>query len=102
MAGVAVGTADALIKKISMAGDFWSAVKSPWMLLVLLLYFLQIGFFIYVFTHDWKLGVVGNLQMLAFSLTAVAAGFLIFKESLSAIQMAGIGLAIVAVFLINR
>jgi drug/metabolite transporter (DMT)-like permease len=101
IAGVAVGIADALIKKTSLSENFWMAFKNPWMVAIILLYVVQIGFFIYVFVHHWKLGIVGNLQMLFYSLTAVLIGYLIFKESLSVTQIIGIGLAIVAVFLIN-
>ena len=101
-AGVAVGLSDAIIKKIAVAENFWLAFKNPWMIIVALFYFLQIALFIYAFTHHWKLGIAGNLQMIFYSITMVLIGFFLFKENLSLIQMVGIGLSIVAIFLINH
>jgi drug/metabolite transporter (DMT)-like permease len=101
-AGVSVGLADALIKKIAVTENAWAVFKNPWMMVIILLYLFQIVFFIYVFKHNWKLGIAGNAQMLFYSMTVVISGFFIFKESISIIQMAGIVLAIIAVFLINQ
>lgn len=101
LAGIAVGIADALIKKTALKGSLWLALKSPWMLIILLLYFIQVVFFVYVFTHGWKLGVVGNAQMVFYSITVVLTGILIFGETLSLTQGIGIGLALVAVVLMN-
>ena len=100
-AGIAVGIADALIKKVSVSQNFWLSFKNPWMILVALFYFLQIAFFIYAFMHHWKLGIAGNLQMVFYSITMVSIGFFVFQETLSLVQIFGIGLAIIAVFLIN-
>lgn len=101
LAGIAVGVADALIKKASVSGDFFAAFKNPWMGGVILLYLLQILFFIYVFSHGWNLSVVGNLQMVFYSLSVVGIGILLFGETLSLAQGAGIVLALVGVILIN-
>lgn len=101
LAGIAVGIADVFIKKAAVSGSFVSALKSPLMIAVLFLYLIQIIFFLYVFIHGWKLGILGNIQMLFYSITVVLSGFLIFGETLSLIQMAGVILALVAVILMN-
>lgn len=101
LAGTAVGVADAIIKKTAVSGNFISALKNPLIIVVLLLYLVQIIFFLYVFMHGWKLGILGNVQMLFYSITVVLSGFLIFGETLSLVQMAGVALALVAVILMN-
>ncbi len=101
LAGFAVGVADALIKKASEQGGFVEAIKSGWMLPILLLYLAQVVFFIYVFVNRWQLGVVGIFQMAVYAITVLALGFFMFKESPSAIQLAGMALALVGVFLMN-
>ncbi|HLN18599.1 MAG TPA: hypothetical protein VK255_00325 [Patescibacteria group bacterium] len=102
LAGVSVASADVLIKKVSLVGSFWAAFKNPLVIAIVIFYLAQIGFFVYVFMHHWKLGVVGNLQMLFYSLSVVLMGYFFFKEDLSLIQAVGIGLALIAVFLINK
>src|SRR3972149_6445036 len=99
LAAIAVAIADALIKKTSLSGSFLLAIKSPWMIAVIGLYLLQIFFFIYVFMNNWDLGIVGNLQMVFFSLSVILLGFFAFGETLSTIQFLGIGLALVGVIL---
>ena len=99
LAGLAVAIADALIKKTSVQGDLWLAFKNPWMVAVVTLYILQILFFVYVFMNDWQLGIVGNLQMVVYSLTVVITGLLFFGETISLIQGIGIILALVSVVL---
>jgi EamA domain-containing membrane protein RarD len=96
-AGASVAVADSLIKKVVISGNFWQAVRNPIMLIVLLLYLFQIFFLFYLFSHNWKLGIVGNLQMVFYSLIVVLVGFIVFGESLSAFQLAGIGLAVAAI-----
>ena len=101
LAAIAVAIADTLIKKASLSGSFLMAIKSPWMIAVILLYLAQIFFFIYVFMNNWDLGIVGNLQMVFFSLSVILLGFLVFGETLTALQFLGIGLALVGVILMN-
>lgn len=101
LAGTAVGIADALIKKTTVSGNFTSALKNPWMIAIILLYVVQILFFWYVFINGWKLGIVGNIQMLFYSMTVVLSGFLIFGETLSMVQGTGIVFALVAVVLMS-
>jgi len=101
LAGIAVAIADALIKKTTLTGGFWSALKSPLMITIILLYIAQIIFFIYVFMNDWNLGVVGNLQMVFYSIGVVSIGIFFFGESLSLLQGIGIVFALIGVVLLN-
>lgn len=101
LAGISVAVADVLIKKAAITGGFWFVMKSPWMISILLLYFAQIVFFAYVFTHKWNLGIVGNLQMAFYSITVVLSGTLLFGENISPIQGIGIFLTLIGVILMN-
>ncbi len=101
LAGVSVGVADVLIKKVALTGSFWSIFKNPLMIVILLLYVAQIAFFVHVFRYQWKLGIVGNIQMVFYSLTMILLGLIIFGEKISLAQGAGIGLALIGVILMN-
>ena len=101
LAGLAVAVADALIKKTAVSGSFSSAIKNPLMFFILLLYLAQVLFFIYVFIHKWDLGIVGNLQMVFYSLGVIIIGVLGFGETLSSTQIAGIVLALIGATLMN-
>ena len=101
LAGISVAIADVFIKKIAISGGFWLVMKSPWMIAILLLYFAQIVFFAYVFTHEWNLGIAGNLQMAFYSITVVLSGILIFGQNISSIQGIGILLTLIGVILMN-
>ena len=101
LAGISVAVADALIKKISVSSDLLSAFKDPIMLVVLLLYLLQVLFFVYVFSNGWNLGIVGNLQMVFYSIGVVTFGLLFFGESITLVQGVGIVLALIGVILMN-
>ena len=99
--GVSVGVADALIKKLALAGNFSSALRNPLSLAILALYALQIALFVYVFRQQWKLGIAGNVQMVFYSLTIVILGIIFFREHISLIQGLGIGLALAGVALMS-
>lgn len=99
VAAVAVG--DVFLKKASLAGDFTRAVGSPWMLFAVVLYLYQILFFTYVFVAGWRLSIVGMLQTVLYALIVLGAGVFYFKESLSAAQGLGMGLAFAGVLLMN-
>lgn len=101
LVGASVGVADALIKKLALAESFWDAVKNPLSLAILALYALQIALFAYIFKHQWKLGIAGNVQMVFYSLTVVILGFVLFKEQITLIQGMGIGLALAGVVLMS-
>lgn len=53
LAGISVAVADAVIKKIAVSEGFWLAFRNPWMIAVLLLYLVQMLFFLYVFVNRW-------------------------------------------------
>ena len=93
--------ADAFIKKVSLQGSFTTAFLDPWMLLAYALYFLQIILAIIVFTHKGELAIYANLYVVFYSLLGVIVGVLVFKESLSALQIVGGILAIIAAILLN-
>ncbi len=97
LAGLTVAIADALIKKSSLEGNFWLALKNPWMLLVVALHISQILLFIFVFTNRRELGIVGNIRMVLYAVTTVTIGFLFFGEKLSWLQMAGIAPGLIGV-----
>ena len=101
LAGVAIAIADVFIKKAAITGNFWLALKNPLMIWALILYSIQVFFLAYVFVHNWKLGIAGNLQIVFYSITVVLAGLLIFGETLSWIKITGVGLALLSVLLMN-
>ncbi len=101
LAGIAVAIADGIIKKTAIGVSFPDALKNPLMIGVVFLYLVQIAFFTYVFVNDWQLGVVGVLQMVAYSTFVIITGVFIFKESFTVTQYLGFILAISGAVLIN-
>jgi multidrug transporter EmrE-like cation transporter len=97
-----IGVADALIKKIAAAPSFAQALRDPWMLAILFLYFLQVVIIVYIFTRKGDLLIYGNIFIIFYSVTTVLLGLLIFKENLSLVKIIGIILALAGAFLINR
>jgi drug/metabolite transporter (DMT)-like permease len=65
------------------------------------LYLLQIGFFTYAFVSGWPLSHIGALQTALYALIVLAAGILLYRETVAPIQVAGIVLAVIGVVLIN-
>jgi len=101
LAGLTVGVADALIKKASLTEGLLATFKDPLMLIIIPLYIAQVLFFIYVFKHNWSVGIAGNVQIVFYSLTVIISGFLIFGEKISPIQGVGVGLALTGIILMN-
>jgi multidrug transporter EmrE-like cation transporter len=101
LAGIVVAIADGMIKKTAIGSSFTDALKNPLMIGVVFLYLLQIAFFTYVFVNGWQLGVVGVLQMVAYSAFVILTGILVFKESFTVTQYLGFVLAVGGVILIN-
>ncbi|MCR4325325.1 MAG: hypothetical protein NUV59_00780 [Patescibacteria group bacterium] len=97
-----IAIADGLIKKASASGSLLSAVLNPWMLLILLLYFVQILLAVYVFIHKGDIAIYANIFIVFYSVLMVAIGLIAFGERLSAVQSLGIVLALVGAVLINR
>lgn len=101
LAGVSIGVADFLIKKLAIAGNFWSELKSPLVIAIAILYIIQIAFLLYLFRNQGKIGIIGNLEMVFYSLTVVILGLTVFGEKLSIIQGVGILLALIGAILMS-
>ena len=101
LAGIAVAIADGMIKKAAVGTSFTDALENPLMIAVVALYIVQILFFTYVFVNGWQLGVVGVLQMVAYSAFVILTGVFIFKESFTTTQYIGFVLAVGGAVLIN-
>ena len=97
----AVAIADVFIKKTQTAGNFGKAITSPWMLCAIVLYLFQILFFAYLFFYGAKLINVGIMQTVLYAIIVLIAGIFLFKETLSGVQILGVILALVGVFLLN-
>jgi len=101
LAVVAVAVADVLLKKAAAQGNLKDALSSPWLLGAVILYFIQIGLFIIAFVADWKLSIIGALQTAFYALIVLAAGVLLYNESLTRMQVIRILMTIGGVVLIN-
>ena len=96
-----IAIADGLIKKTSASGTLLSVVLNPWMVLILVLYFIQILLAAYVFIHKGELAVYGNIFIVFYSILMVLIGIIAFGEHLSLWQGIGIVLALAGAVLIN-
>jgi drug/metabolite transporter (DMT)-like permease len=101
LAVIAVAIADVLLKKAAGQGNLKAALSSPWLLCAIGLYLFQIGFFIIAFHAGWKLSIIGALQTALYAVIVLAAGVLLYHESLTRLQVVGILLAFGGVVLIN-
>ncbi len=98
----AVAIADIFLKQASSHGaSLLEAIKSPWMIGAVVLYLFQIFFFTYLFVSGAQLINIGVLQTVLYAVIVLLAGFLIFHESLSTLQIIGAALALVGVILVN-
>jgi len=98
---VAIIVADSFLKKISTGQSFLNIIKDPWMILVLLLYLIQIFFVIFLFIFKIDLAIYSNLFIIFYGIFGVVIGLICFKESLSPIQMCGIGLGLIGAVMMN-
>ena len=102
LAVAAVALADVCLKKAAQSGGTLAqAFLSPWMALAIGLYLFQIFFFTYLFVAGWQLSIIGNLQTVFYALVVLSFGVFYFHETLTAVQVAGICLALIEVYLIN-
>ena len=101
VAVIAVAVADVLLKKATMNGSVEHALRSPWLWGAVGLYLLQIGFFTYAFVAGWPLSHVGALQTTLYALIVFGAGVLLYRETVTLVQLAGILLAVVGVVLMS-
>ena len=98
---IAVAVADVFLKKAAVHANWSRALQSPWLVGAVLLYLYQILFFTYVFVTGGELSFVGTLQTAFYALIVVGAGVVIFQETLSSLQIAGVVLAVLSSVLIN-
>ena len=101
LAVIAVAIADVLLKRAASQGNLKAVLSSPWLLCAVGLYLFQIAFFIIAFHTGWKLSTIGALQTALYGLIVLAAGVLLYHESLTRLQVLGNLLAIGGVVLIN-
>jgi drug/metabolite transporter (DMT)-like permease len=101
LAVIAVAVADVLLKRAAIQGGWAQALRSPWLWGAVGLYLLQIGCFTYAFIAGWKLSLIGALQTALYALIVLAAGVLLYRETLTPVQAVGMLLAIGGVVLIN-
>jgi drug/metabolite transporter (DMT)-like permease len=97
----ALAIADVILKKAQATGSIIKAITSPWMLGVIILYLFQIFIFTYLFVSGAKLIPVGIIQTVLYAIIILLAGIFIYGETLSGIQMAGVILSLLGVFLLN-
>ena len=77
IAGVAaIAIADILLKKAAGAGSYISALKHPFMPVVVLLYLFQVAVFLFVFVKRVDLSTVGVLQTALYAVIVLGAGIL--------------------------
>lgn len=98
---IAVAVADVLLKKATVHGSVEQTICSPWLWGAVGLYLLQIGFFTYAFVSGWPLSHVGALQTALYAVIVLAAGILLYRETVTPVQLVGMLLAIGGVVLIN-
>lgn len=98
---LAVAIADVVLKRAADADSFLQAVKSPWMMGALVLYFVQILFITYAFIIGWELSILGTLQVVCYALVVVVVGVVYFREQLTPTQFVGLVMAIGGSLLIS-
>ena len=101
LAVIAVAVADVLLKKAATHGSLMVALRSPWLLSAIGLYLIQIALFTVAFISGWKLSIIGALQTALYAMIVLAAGVLLYHETLSRVQVVGILMAFGGVVLIN-
>jgi EamA domain-containing membrane protein RarD len=93
--------ADSLIKKISAGQSFFNIIKNPWMILVYALYLIGIFIAIFIFISKGELAIYANLFIIFYGIFGVVIGMIFFKETISTIQIAGIGFGLIGAILMN-
>lgn len=97
-----VALADVCIKQATIGGGSLAAMLfHPWMIAAYALYLFQIIVFAYLFIHGEELLYVGILQTALYALIVISAGFLLFNEGFTHLQIVGGLLAIAGAILMN-
>lgn len=97
----AVAIADVVLKRAADTESFLQAIKSPWMVGALVLYFVQIMFITYAFVIGWELSILGTLQVVCYALVVVVVGVFYFREQLTPTQVVGLVMAVGGSLLIS-
>lgn len=97
----AVAIADIFLKRAATESNLIRVFTSPWTIGAVALYLFQIFFFAYLFFTGYKLSLVAILQTGLYALITITAGLLLFRESLTMIQIAGMVLTLAGVILLN-
>lgn len=93
--------ADSLIKKISTGHSLFNVIKDPWMILVYTLYLIGIFIAVLVFISKGELAIYTNLFIIFYGVFGVIIGITFFKETISTMQIAGIGFGLLGAVLMN-
>ena len=101
VAVAAVAVADVLLKRATHQQDLGAALRSPWLWGAVGLYLMQIALFTLAFVSGWKLTSLGTLQTALYAVIVLAAGVLLYRETLMPGQVVGVALAVVGVVLIT-
>jgi drug/metabolite transporter (DMT)-like permease len=101
IAVIAVAVADVCLKRAAGPGSLTHALRSPWTLVAVALYLIQVALFVVVFVNGWKLSVVGVVQTTLYAVVTLGAGVLLFGEMLSLMQTLGLAFAVVGVVLLS-
>lgn len=102
VAAVLIAVADAFLKQAAVSGNYWVALKTPWVYGSLVLYLAQILLTVYYFLKHWELSITANLFLVFYSAFSIVIGILFFQEKLSVTQVSGIALGLIAVFLMTK
>ena len=101
LSAITIIIADSLIKRISTGQNFFGVIKDPWMILVYALYLIQIFFAIFIFIFKGELAIYTNLFIIFYGIFGIIIGILFFKETLSVIQIVGIGFGLIGAILMS-
>ena len=101
LAATAVAVGDVLLKKASGYNNFFTFLKSPWIIVAMLLYIFNIIAFSYLFFIGTKLVNVGIVQLVLYAIIVLGSGIFFFNETITLVQLSGIILGITGVILIN-
>lgn len=94
---------------ITVAGDYFlklasladHPLRSPWLAAGALLYAISALGWVYAMQH-LKLAAIGVIYALGTILMLMSLGVLVFGETLNTLEVAGIGLAVLAILLLTR
>lgn len=101
VAVIAVAVADVCLKRATAQASLAAALRNPYFWGAVGLYLLQIVVFTYAMIAGWKLSVLGGLQTALYGAIVLGAGVLLYRETLSQIQILGLALALGGAALLN-